>query len=93
MIVVPLQDVHGAEALKAEVARLGLTCRDDLGTVTCVGTGLNSDWSIMRRALGVAKSMGLEVVGAHASSLQLTVVVLRSGLKELTQKLHVELIG
>lgn len=93
MIVVPLQDVHGPEALKAELVRLGLQCRDDLGTVTCVGTGLNSDWSIMRRALGVAKAMGLEVVGAHASSLQLTVVVQRSGLEELTQKLHVELIG
>ena len=93
MIVVPLQDVHGPEALKAELLRLGLSCREDLGTVTCVGTGLNSDWSIMRRAMSVAKAMGLEVQGAHASSLQLTLVVPRAGLKELTQKLHVELIG
>ncbi len=93
MIVVPLQDVHGPEALKAEVSKLGLTCRDDLGTVTCVGTGLNADWSVMRRALAVAKALGLEVHGAHASSLQLTLVVPRSGLKELTKRLHVELIG
>ncbi len=93
MVMVPLQDVHGPEALKAELTKLGLTCRDDLGTVTCVGTGLNSDWSILRRALAVAKTLGLEVHGAHASSLQLTVVVPRSGLKELTQRLHVELIG
>ncbi|MBK7860629.1 MAG: hypothetical protein IPJ65_18920 [Archangiaceae bacterium] len=69
MIVVPLQDVHGPEALRAELKGLGLSCREDLGTVTCVGTGLNADWSMMRRALGVAKTLGLEVHGAHASSL------------------------
>jgi len=93
MIVVPLQDVHGPEALKVELAKLGLECRDDLGTVSCVGTGLNADWSVMRRALSVAKALSLDVHGAHASSLQLTLVVPRSGLKELTQRLHVELIG
>ena len=68
MLVVPLQDVHGPDALKAEVSKLGLQCRDDLGTVSCVGTGLNADWSVMRRAMTVAKAIGLEVHGAHASS-------------------------
>src|SRR5205814_2263716 len=57
MIVVPLADVHGPEALRAELAQLGLSCREDLGTVTCVGTGLNADWSVMRRALGVATAL------------------------------------
>jgi aspartate kinase len=92
MVVVPLQDVHGPDALKAEVARLGLEVRDDLGTVTAVGTGLNADWSVTRRALAAAKALSLEVVGAHASSLQLTLLVPRSGLKELTLRLHQELI-
>jgi aspartate kinase len=93
LLVVPLQDVHGPDALKAEVARLGVKVRDDLGTVTAVGTGLNADWVVMRRALAAAKALNLEVAGAHASSLQLTLVVPRSGLKELTLKLHQELIG
>jgi aspartate kinase len=93
MVVVPLQDVHGPDAMKAEVAKLGLKVRDDLGTVTAVGTGLNADWTLMRRALAAAKALNLDVAGAHASSLQLTLVVPRSGLKDLTLKLHQELIG
>jgi aspartate kinase len=93
MIVVPLQDVHGPEALKAQLAQLGLSVRDDLGTVTCVGTGLNTDWAVLRRALAAAGALGLEVHGAHTSSLQLTLVVPRSGLPELTRRLHGDLIG
>jgi aspartate kinase len=93
MIVVPLQDVHGPEALKPELSKLGLKLREDFGTVTCVGTGLNADWSVLRRALSAAKALSLEVAGAYASSLQLTLVVPRTGLKALTQRLHIELIG
>jgi aspartate kinase len=92
LVVVPLQDVHGPDAMKAEVAKLGLKVRDDLGTVTAVGTGLNADWTLMRRALAVAKALNLDVAGAHASSLQLTLLVPRAGLKDLTLKLHQELI-
>jgi aspartate kinase len=93
IVVVPLADVHGPEALRAELLGMGLEVRDDLGTVTCVGTGLNADWSAMRSALAVAKGLGLEVHGAHASSLSLTLVVPRAGLEELTKRLHEELIG
>jgi len=92
-IVVPLQDVHGPEALKAELTAAGVTVRDSLGTVTCVGTGLNADWSVMRRALSAAASMGATVVGTHASALQLTLIVDRALLPKLTQRLHEALIG
>ena len=92
-IVVPLQDVHGLEALKSDLVTAGIGVRDSLGTVTCVGTGLNADWSVLRRALKAAQTLGAQVVGTHASSLQLTLIVDRSHLKELTQLLHRELIG
>ncbi len=92
-IVVPLADVHGPAALKAELVSAGIGVRDGFGTVTCVGTGLNADWSVLRRALAVAVAEGADVAGTHASALQLTLVVDRAHLKVLTQRLHTELIG
>ena len=92
-IVVPLQDVHGPEALKSDLVTAGILVRDRLATVTCVGTGLNADWSVLRRALKAAHALGAEVVGTHASSLQLTLIVDRDHGKALTQALHQELIG
>ena len=92
-IVVPLQDIHGPEALKRDLVTAGIGVRDGLGTVTCVGTGLNADWSVLRRALKAAQALGAEVVGSQASSLQLTLIVDRVHLRALTQVLHQELIG
>ena len=92
-IVVPLQDVHGPAALKAELEKAGVTVRDGLGTVTCVGTGLNADWSVLRKALAAAASVDAKVAGTHASALQLTLVVDRALLPKLTQRLHEALIG
>lgn len=92
-IVVPLLDVHGPEALKVELAAAGVTVHDGRGTVSCVGTGLNADWSVLRRALTVASATGATVFGTHASALQLTLVVDRSHLQALTKRLHEELIG
>jgi hypothetical protein len=40
-VLVPLQDVHGPEVLRAKLPA-GVTVLDDLGTVTCVGTGLHA---------------------------------------------------
>lgn len=92
-IVVPLADVHGPAALKSDLVTAGITVHDGFGTVTCVGTGLNADWSVLRRALAVAAAEGAQVSGTHASALQLTLVVDRAHLKALTQRLHTELIG
>ena len=92
-IVVPLLDIHGPDGLKAELVAAGITVLDGHGTVSCVGTGLNADWSVLRRALAVAAAMGATVLGSHASSLQLTLVVDRAHLGGLTRRLHEELVG
>jgi aspartate kinase len=92
-IVVPLLDIHGPATLRAELAAAGVAVIDGRGTVTCVGTGINADWSILRRAIAVAAAMGATVYGTHASALQLTMVVDRSHLASLTRGLHQELIG
>jgi aspartate kinase len=96
MVIVPLQDVHGSEALRQEIAqKLGgtVTVRDDLGTVTCVGTGLNASWSTVRRVMSTSALAGAAVFGAFSSPLQVTLVVGRRHLKDVTARLHEALLG
>ena len=95
-IAVPLQDVHGLEALKRDVAaRFGdaVSLQEEVGTVTAVGVGLNADWSYLRRGLGVAEDLGAKVHAVHTSPLQLTLLVDKKWLKLLTARLHREFLG
>ncbi|MFZ5444329.1 MAG: aspartate kinase [Myxococcota bacterium] len=92
LAVVPLQDVHAPEILKTKLPAT-VTVLEDHGTVTCVGTGLNADWSVSRKALATAKSLGAHVAAVYASALQLTLVVKREQVKALTKALHEALIG
>jgi aspartate kinase len=95
-VAVPLQDVHGLEALKRDVAaRFGeaVVLQEEVGTVTCVGAGLNADWSYLRRALGAAEELGARVHAVHTSPLQLTLLVDKAHLRPLTQRLHREFLG
>jgi aspartate kinase len=92
LAVVPLQDVHGPEVLRSKLPG-HVTLLEDHGTVTCVGTGLNADWSISRKALATARALGAPVVASYGSALQLTLIVKRDQVKALTKALHVALIG
>ncbi len=95
-IAVPLQDVHGLEALKRDVAaRFGdaVSLQEEVGTVTAVGAGLNADWSYLRRALGIAEELGAKVHAVHTSPLQLTLLVDKAWLKPLTARIHREFLG
>jgi len=95
-VAVPLQDVHGLEALKKDVAaRFGARVRfqEGLGTVTCVGTGLNADWSHLRRALAAAEGLRAPVYAVQTSALQLSLLVDKPHLPELTRRLHAEFVG
>ncbi|MBL8920808.1 MAG: aspartate kinase [Myxococcaceae bacterium] len=92
LVLVPLQDVHGPEALRQKLPA-GVTVLDDLGTVTCVGTGLHADALVLRKALTVAHALAAPVVAMASSALQLTVVTSRAQAKALTKGLHEALIG
>lgn len=92
LAVVPLQDVHGPEVLRAKLPA-AVSVMEDHATVTCVGTGLNADWSVSRKALAVAKTLGVQVAASYASGLQLTLIVPRLHVKALTKALHEALIG
>lgn len=92
LIVVPLHDVHGPEVLRAKLPP-GVELLEAHGTVTCVGTGLNADWSIAQKALATARALGATSTLTYASALQLTLVVEARHVKPLTRALHEALIG
>lgn len=92
LVVVPTQDIHGPEALRAKLPA-EVAVLDDCATVTCVGTGLNADWSTARKAQATARGIGAQVMATYASALQLTLVVKRDQVKSLTKALHDALIG
>ena len=100
-VAVPLQDVHGYDALVRDVAarfggpggRAAVELRQGLGTVTAVGVGINTDWSHLRRALAAAEAVGARVWAVHTSPLQLSLLVERAHLAPLTRRLHDEFIG
>jgi aspartate kinase len=94
-VAVPLQDVHGLTALQKDLTdRFGgrVRLREGLGTVTCVGTGLNADWTHLRRALAAAEALRAPVHGVHTSALQLTLLVEKTHLPELTRRLHADFV-
>jgi aspartate kinase len=88
---IPLENVHGVETLQKSLsAEFGAKLRfeTDLGTVTCVGTGLNRDGRCVEASLGAARSVDATVVGVHCSALQVTLVVPKASVKSLTAALH-----
>ncbi|MCA3012703.1 MAG: aspartate kinase [Myxococcaceae bacterium] len=92
LVLVPLQDVHGPEALRARLPAT-VSVLDELATVTCVGAGLHADGLVVRRALGVARTCGAPVRALHSSALQLTLVTAREQARPLTKALHEALVG
>ncbi len=95
-LAVPLQDVHGLEAVRRDLMmRFGdaVVLQEQVGTVTCVGAGINADWTYLRRTLLAAEELGAQVFAVHTSPLQLSLLVDKSHLKSLTARLHREFLG
>ncbi|MFL5320095.1 MAG: aspartate kinase [Myxococcaceae bacterium] len=95
-VAIPLQDVHGLDALKRDLsARFSdrVKVHEGVGTVTCVGAGVNADWSYVRRALATAESLKAPVHAVHLSPLALSLLIDKPHLSELTRRLHKEFVG
>ena len=89
----PLQDIHGLDVFQKDLAARfhgRVTVKDGQGTVTCVGTGINNDWGYLRRSLAVAEALKAPVHALHTSPLQLSLLVDKPHLPELTRRLHAE---
>jgi aspartate kinase len=95
-LALPLQDVHGLSAVRGELAdRFGdkVHLEESLGTVTCVGVGVGTTLGPLREALAAAEGMQASVRAVHTSALQLSLVVSREHLQELTRRLHQKFLG
>jgi aspartate kinase len=95
-LLLPLQDVHGLEAVEAELATRfsgAVSVQRELGTVTCVGAGVGLGVAHLNAALDVARELGVEVKAIHTSALQLTLLVGKTHLPELTRRLHRLFLG
>jgi aspartate kinase len=92
LVLVPLQDIHSLEAFRAKLPG-AVRVLDDVASVSCVGTGLNVDWAIFRKASAIAAALGATLEASYATALQLTFIVKRGHAAELTRRLHDGLIG
>jgi aspartate kinase len=91
LLAVPLTDVHGPEALRAELeSAFGPAVRavSGLGTVTLVGTGVGNEPRLLERALATAAARGVQVHAVHTGPLHVTLLVRSAELRELTRALH-----
>jgi aspartate kinase len=91
LLAVPLADVHGKEALLAELERsFGHAVRGlfGLGTVTVVGAGVGTAPRLLERTLATARVLGVEVHAVHTGPLHATLLVPLTDLAELTRALH-----
>jgi aspartate kinase len=91
LVVVSLQDLHGPEALRGRLPP-DVQLLEACATVTCVGAGLNADWTVSRRVLALAAEEQVEVLAVSGSALQLTLLVPRSAAQALTRRLHQALV-
>ena len=91
LVQLPLEDVHGLAKLEQDLAASfqgDVTLLEGVGTVTCVGAGLQADWKPLQRAIQEAHALGATLHGVHTSALHLTLLVDKAFLKPLTRRLH-----
>jgi aspartate kinase len=91
LLAVPLADLHGPEALRAELEGAfgpGVRALSGLGTVTLVGTGVGTEPRLLERALATAAARGVQVQAVHTGPLHLTLLVSAAQLQELSRALH-----
>lgn len=95
LLAIPLQDVHGPTVLRERLLSehgAHVTLREDLGTVTAVGTGLDADFGALRTALEQAAAFGVTVHATWMSPLSITLVVEKAQVRPLTAALHGALV-
>ena len=91
LVAVPLADVHGADALRAELDRAfggAVRAIAGLGTVTVVGTGVGTEPRLLGQVLTAALAGGIPVEAVHTGPLHITLLVPVAQLAGLTRALH-----
>jgi aspartate kinase len=88
--IVPLENVHGVEALVRDLRALaGVEVIDGLALVSIVGTGVGTAVEPLQRAL---VALGEAPRGVHVAPLRLSFLVPRESAKAAVQRLHAEFV-
>jgi aspartate kinase len=92
-LVLSLENVHGFEALRPELAARGVVARDDLGAVSCIGAAINARYENLRRALAALDEISAPAAAVHTSSFRISALVAREKLADAVRRWHREFIG
>ena len=60
--------------------------------MSCIGAGINSTYTNLRRALGVLTADGVAVLAASTSSFRISFLVEEAAVKGAVRRLHDELV-
>jgi aspartate kinase len=90
-LVIPLENVHGAERLRERLAsEFGdeVKLEDDVGAVSAIGAGINASHRNVRHGTGALTAARIEPRGLATSSFRITWMVPRDTLDDAVRVLH-----
>jgi aspartate kinase len=94
-LVLDLENLHEYAALRRELTEaLGdrVQFREGVGAVSCIGAGINSTFTNLRRALGVLLDDGVAVRATSTSSFRISFLVEEAAVPGAVRRLHDELV-
>jgi len=65
-----------------------IVLREDIGTVSLIGDGINQDYSNMRNMLDILSQNNVQLIGVTTSSFRISVIVPSKQVKEVVKILH-----
>jgi aspartate kinase len=95
-LLLSLENIHGFSTLRTDLEHRfgeGLTCQEEVGSVSVVGVGIGADGSYLRRALAALEELDVPVEGVHTASLRLLFLVPAARVKDCIRRLHDEFLG
>ena len=94
-LVLSLENLHEFDALRRDLAtELGdrVQIREGVGAVSCIGAGINTTFSNLRRALGILVEDGVTVIATSTSSFRISFLVEDAAVKGAVRRLHDALV-
>jgi aspartate kinase len=94
-LVLDMENLHEYAALRRELTEaLGdrVQFREGIGAVSCIGAGINSTFTNLRRALGVLIDDGVAVLATSTSSFRISFLVDQAAVPGAVRRLHDALV-
>ncbi len=94
-LVLDMENLHEYAALRRELTEaLGdrVQFQEGVGAVSCIGAGINSTFTNLRRALGVLVDDGVSVLATSTSSFRISFLVDQAAVPGAVRRLHDALV-